>query len=370
MKALIEKRNALIEEMETLLGAAETETRAMNEEENTRFASIQSEIAELDKTIKAKDEVRAMEKKEVKENKEQVEQRALDEKNFAEYIRGEKRALDAGSNGGVIPTTIANRIIDRVKELSPILQLADVYTVKGNLVFPVVDIADGTISAAYSSEFTELTESTTGFKTVELGGFLSGVLTKVSNSLVNNVDFDVVSWVIGKVAQAVAEFLEKELINGTTNKMSGINSTTNVVTTSTVGAIVADDLIDVQMSVPEIYQASSSWIMNKSTFKAIRKLKDDNKNYILNKDATMAFGWELLGKPVYITESAEVVATGNDAVFYGDYKGLAVKIVPASSQIQVLTEKYATQNAIGVVGWVEADSKVVDNQRIAKLTIQ
>ena len=51
-------------------------------------------------------------------------------------------------------------------------------------------------------------------------------------------------------------------------------------------------------------------------------------------------------------------------IFYGDFAGLAVKETE-SVEIQVLTEKYATQHALGVVGYSELDAKVENTQAIA-----
>lgn len=304
------------------------------------------------------------------EDKKETEQRALDEANFIEFIKGEKRALSVADNGGIIPTTIANRIIDKVKELSPIYSMATVYNVGGDLVFPVVDESTTSISASYIDDLTELTEQTGKFTTVKLQNFIVGCLTKVSKSLINRTDFDLVSFVVGKVAEAIADFLELELIQGTTGKMSGIASTTNTVTSGTVNKVDIDDLIDLQMSVPEVYQAKAVWILNKLTLKSLRKIKDTtNGDYILNKDATTGFGWSLFGKPAYVTESADVVATGNKAVFYGDMSGLYVKLA-RNVEIQILMEKFSTQHAIGAVGYIEADSKVVENQKIAALIVQ
>lgn len=369
MKKFIEKRNALIEEMEGLLDTVKAETRAFNEEEVSRIEAIKAEVRDLDNTIKVEEEMRAMDKKvEVKEVK-QVEQRALDEANFLSFIKGEQRALDVATNGGVIPTSIANRIIEKVKELSPIYSMATVYNVGGDLVFPVYDESTSSIGAAYADDLTELTEGTGKFTTVKLQNFIVGCLAKVSKSLMNRTDFDLVSFVVNKVAQAIAEFMEKELIKGTTNKMSGISSTTNTVTSAVVAKVDVDDLIDLQMAVPEVYQANAVWIMNKATLKGLRKLKNADQEYILNKDATTAFGWSLIGKPVYVTESAETVATGKKAVYYGDMSGLVVKLAQ-NVEIQVLVEKFATQHALGVVGYIEADSKVVENQKIAALVVK
>jgi hypothetical protein len=49
-------------------------------------------------------------------------------------------------------------------------------------------------------------------------------------------------------------------------------------------------------------------------------------------------------------------------------RGLATKFSEEMS-IEVLREKYATQHAVGVVGWLEFDAKVEDAQKIAKLVM-
>jgi len=63
------------------------------------------------------------------------------------------------------------------------------------------------------------------------------------------------------------------------------------------------------------------------------------------------------------------MAAGKIAIFYGDFSGLAVKL-SEEVNLQVLHEKYATQHAVGVVGWIEIDSKVENTQKIAKLVMK
>lgn len=368
VKGLEEKRAALIEEMGDMVNKAEAETRALSEDENKRFGELKNEINNIDTTLKAIEEARALENKTPAKDKKK-EQRSIDEENFLKFIRGEERALNIADNGGIIPVSIANRIIETVKELSPIYKMVEVYNVGGDLVFPVYDETQSSIKAVYVDDLTELTEGTGKFKTVKLTNHIVGCLAKVSKSLMNRSDFDLLSYVIRKVAQAIAEFLEKELIKGTEDKMDGIESTTNVITTESAGKITADDLIEVQMAIPEVYQKDAAWIMNKKAFKSLRKLKTTDGEYLLTKDLTNGFGWMLLNKPVYITESADEVDTGNKPLFYGDYKGLALKLAQ-NVEIQVLIEKFATQHAIGVVGYIEVDSKVIDHQKIVALEIQ
>jgi len=374
IKALTEKRNSLIEEMEATIATAKTEIRAFNETESSRMEAIKVEIAGIDKTLKIEEEVRNMDKKTtvVKENDIPL----LEERAFADYIRGtvtENRAdavnMTKGDNGSVIPATIANKIIEKVKELSPILKMATTFTIKGSLSFPVYDESTGKVSCAYADEFTALTANSGKFTNVALTGFLAGALAKVSESLVNNSDFDLVSYVILKMATSISEFLEKELLVGTSAKMTGVLSSAFGVTTASATVITFDELIDLQMTVPTTLQAGCTWIMSKNTFKAIRKLKDLNGQYIMNKDVTMAFGWELLGKPVYISESMPEIAASSKAIVYGDFSGLYVKFT-GKIEVKVLKELFATEHAIGVVGWVEADSKIIEPQNIAVMTMK
>lgn len=369
MKHLIEKRNVLLDELDAMIDLTKVETRSFTEEELATYETKKVEIANIDKTLKLEEERRSIEKKEVAKTDSKEEQRALEDDNFIRFLKGEERALGTADNGGIIPTHIANRIIEKVKELSPIYNLVDVYNVGGDLVFPVYDEGTSSIGAAYVEDMTELTEGTGKFTTVKLQNYIVGCLAKVSKSLLNRTDFDLISFVVNKVAQAIAEFLEKELIKGTVAKMQGATATTTIVTSAVAAKVDADDLIDLQMIVPEVYQAKAVWIMSKNTFKSFRKLKDLDGNYLLQRDITQGFGWTLLGKPVYVTTSMDEVATGKNAVLYGDMSGLALKFAQ-NVQIQILVEKYATQHAIGVVGYIEVDSKIVDNQRIAVLKVK
>lgn len=365
-KGLEEQRTELMLELNSILEGAKAETRAISEAESIRFDEIKGKVGAIDKTLRAIEEERTLQKNIPSEKEKNKEQRVIDEENFLKFVKGETRALDIANNGGIVPTTIANKIIEKVKELSPIYAMTTIYNVSGDLVFPVYDEESSSIRAAYIDDLTELTEGTGKFTTIKLENFIAGVLAKISKSLMNRTDFDLVGFIVKKVATAIAEFLEKELIIGTTGKAQGLSSTTNIVTAASASAIVADELIDLQMKVPQVYQANACWIMHKNTFKAIRKLKDSNGDYLLNKDANMSFGWELLGKSVYVTESAPEIGAGKKTIFYGDMSGLYVKLAQ-NVEIQVLLEKYATQHAIGVVGYVEFDSDIVEKQKIAAL---
>jgi HK97 family phage major capsid protein len=62
------------------------------------------------------------------------------------------------------------------------------------------------------------------------------------------------------------------------------------------------------------------------------------------------------------------IAAGNKVIYYGDMHGLATKF-NEDINIEVLRERYADEHAYGVIGWLEFDSKVIDEQQIAVMTM-
>ena len=365
LKALIEKRNAFVEEINKVFETAEAETRALTSEEQALFTSKTQELKDLDATIKMAKEARSLEAMGVpQEERKAVEETKADDKAevraFETFIR-ENRAtnMTIGDNGAVIPTTIANQILDTVKQIAPLYGLATKFNVKGKLEFPV---AKNAITTAYSEEFTALTSSAVGFDKRTLDGFLVGALSKVSVSLINNSQFDIVNYVINKIAESIALFLEKEIISGAgTTKMTGVLADTLVKKVETAGDVpTADEFIAVQVEVPQAYQAGCAWLVSNKTLLAMRQMKDTNGRYFLQNDLTNGFGYTFLGKPVMVSDQMT-----DTNVVYGDFSGYFVNI-HENINIKVLNEKYADEHAVGVVAWLEVDGKVMEEGKLVK----
>lgn len=401
LKYLDEQRAENHNKMQEILESAKKEERALSEDEISKFNELKKLIQEIDATIQAEEESREMdieEKNKEKENENVEDQETKEpatedekkeERAFTEYIVSGKQRADSpgmsyGSNGAIVPKTIAKKIIEKVKELSPIYEKVEKFTTKGTLEIPVYDTDSdatsptGDVNVAYQgNEFTALVAGQGKFTSVELKGYSHGALSVISRKLLNNEDVDVTNFLTNKMAQAFAEFWEKELLVGTgstNNHMTGAISTTNLVATgnttyTAANAAKIDNLINLQLAVPQQYQKNAMWIMNKAVFTELRKLKDGNGNYYLayGKGITEGFDWQLLGKPVYISENMPAATSANNIpVLYGDFAGMAMKI-SQDLEIQLMREKYIDKNAIGIVGWAECDSKVQNNQMIAGL---
>ena len=399
-KDLVEKVNDLMKKADDMLNKAKLEKRELTPDEMQELAEIRDDVMRIKKALgleKEFDDMRELEAKpdatptdgeracgdDKKRAVEEAAKAAAEEKAFEAYIRGtelNRRSevnLVPANNGAVIPTTIANKIIKKVYDICPILEKSSKYNMKGTLDIPFYPAsADTVITVAYHDEFEELTSTNGNFSKVTLTGFLAGALSKVSRSLINNAAFDIVGFVVDEMAYAIKRFIEKELLVGTPGngstvpaKVLGLSTLTNSITTAAADKITADEVIDLHDAIKDEFQNGAIWIMSPATRTALRKLKASTGVYLLNDDISTPFGTSVLGKPVYVSDNMpDYTENGKVAIYYGDMSGLATKF-SEEINIEVLREKYATQHAVGIVGWFEFDSKVENEQKIAKLVM-
>lgn len=381
-KELIEKKNDYITRADEVLNKAKEEKRELTEDEAMELAEIRDNVRRIMKTLELKGEFdkmegNALEKEGLPKDEEErkcgeKEERALaEEKEFEAYIRGQinERASNLtpaeGSGQVLIPTTIANRIIKKVYDMCPILEKSTKYNVKGKLELPYYDESTQSITVAWATEFQDLESNVGKFTNITLTGYLAGALSLISRSLINNAQFDVVAFVVDRMAYDISRFIENALLNGS-GDVTGLSTVSNIVTAN--GTISADDLIKVQGKVKDVFQGNAIWIMNEETRTAIRQLKSNTGSYLMTEiyDLASPFKNMLLGKPVYVSDNMPTAEAGNIAVYYGDMSGLATKF-SEDINIEVLREKYATQHAYGIVGWLEFDSKIEDPQKISAI---
>lgn len=388
-KEMTEKKNDLITRAEDVLNKAKMEKRELTDAEAQEIAGIRDNVRRIIKSLNLKDDVEELDdrergsaKKKGGEGKNAVsdtptddEKAKMEKRAFDAYVRGNvlnERAvsnLTETDNGAIIPKTIANQIIKKVYDISPILAQSSKFNVKGTLEIPYYDETDNAITVAYANEFESLSSSVGKFKTIELSGFLAGTLVLISRKLINNSQFDVTNFIVNEMSEHIARFIEGELLNGTTSKVTGLSTLTNSMTAASATAITADEIITMKGNIKDVYQNNAIWIMNPATRNALRLLKDQMGRYLLNDDISSPFGTTLLGKPVYVSDNMPTIAAGKTAIYYGDMSGIATKF-SEDINIQILRERYADQHAVGAIGWLDFDGKVADAQKITKLVMK
>ena len=372
MKELMEKRAQLMEQIEELSKSIEMEKRAFTDEENGKFDELTKEVESIDATIAQMERAEKLVKVDNKpdeaagaESQEDMEVRA-----FADFIRNERADsnITKGDNTAVIPKTIVNKIVDKIKDISPLFRDAEKFNIKGTVSIPYVDGSNDNLTVAYATEFTDLEAKSTKLLSVDLTGYLAGVLAKVSISLINSTDIDLVDFVVAKMAAAAADFIDKEILDPSdaSNKITGLSNASQVVLAGSTSAITSDVLIKLKNTLKSAYQSGAYFVMHPDTFTACQLLKDKNDRYLFNDDIVDGFSGRILGKPVYVSDQCPQIDEDACAVFYiNPAQALAVKMV--EENVQILREKYATQHALGIVEWIELDAKIQNQQAVAVL---
>ena len=370
LKKMREKRNEIIAAMEAVVNAAAAEERSLTDDEITAYNGHREELTRIDATIAALENVRSAERNE-EHQPEGDEKLTPEERSFVSFLRGEIRAdvnTTKTNAGAVIPTTVADRIVEYVKNVSPIAEYATRYEGIGKITIAYEDDANA-LSASYVEDLESADATAQKLTSVSLEGYKIRVPVKVSQQLLDNSQVDLIAYLVRRIGDALAAKIEREFLIGTSGKVAGLaGGVKQAVTAASATAVTTDELIDVQDAVPDIYQANSIWIMHPKTRTAIRKLKDGENRYLLNLDLNTKWGYSLLGKPVYASDAMPEPAAGAKTIFYGDMSGLACII--RGLRVRVLNERFADVDAVGIFGFAEIDAKVENTQKISVLTMK
>ena len=359
-----------VEELLQELEGVKNEMKSLQKENKTNEAYDKLSVIDgLKKQIEIEKALENVEKQEI-ENKiekgdvENMNKKVLNEKEkaFVDYIRDGviTNAILKSGSGALIPEEISTKIIEKATELSPIVAKVTRFINGADMKF----IKESTIPTfAYVTEGEDSAKTDATFTTVVLKSHLASCECVISKSLINGTDVDVLNYIIQALAKSLVKFLEKELIVGTSSKMEGVLATTNKVESAEAKKIKADELIDTQALIPTSLQGGCEWIINPTNFKEIRKLKGTDGQYLCG-NMVDGFGYTLLGKPVFLSDQMP-----ENKMFYGDVSGLYVKFT-TKVDTAILREKYASAHQLGVLSFVECDSKIVEDQKLAQYNVK
>jgi HK97 family phage major capsid protein len=363
MPGLIEQRNSLLEQMDEIINKAKEEKRSLSPQESKSFDIAKTECERIDKTLEAEKslETRVDFKPAKKAGEIDV---TAEERAFIRFCQtGEQRDLSASGSGVIIPKTVQDRVISRVRELSPLYNRATHFSAVGNLSIPVYDYMTHTTS--FIESFQEVTATGGSFSTVDMVSHAIGTLSKIGKSLLIRSDIDVLMIIVNQMAMSISNFLSNEIINNSNAKFSG---TLLSVTQNITGAgVTADNLVALQMAVPSIHQSQAAWLMHPTTFTAVRQLKDTTANYLMiseNEGFAGDIGYKLLGKEVMLDENMPVVGAGARSIYYGNFGALYIN-TNAPLSVQILTEAFSSQYAVGIMSTQELDITLAEPRGLA-----
>jgi HK97 family phage major capsid protein len=272
-----------------------------------------------------------------------------------------RNALQVGvdSEGGYLcPDTFADDLVKGLTAQTVIRSLAKVInTSSGQHKIPVV-ATRGT--ASWIEEEGPIPEGDDIFGQQHIGAHKVGTLIKVAEELLHDSAFDLEGYFIDEFARRIGNKEEEAFLNGDgSGKPSGILKDAEVgVTAASATAITADELVDLFYSLDAPYRTNAVWLVNDSTMRAIRKLKDANGQYLWQKALHEGDHETLLGKPIFHSPFAPELGAGKKAVAFGDFSFYWIGDRTGIT-FRRLNERYADTGQVGFLATKRVDGKLI-----------
>lgn len=216
-----------------------------------------------------------------------------------------------------------------------------------------------------------MTEVTMGWGALELGGEpdetdvvpaeayqyiedLEG-LARIGKNELKDTDISLEAVIVDSFGRAKAETEETAYIKGTghaNRQPDGICLGTTVTRrlTAASDAIVIDDVINVIYDVPAQYRRNATFLTASTTIKAMRKLKDEQSQYLWSPSVQAGQPSSILGYPVEAQEDLDALTTAEgDIAIFGDLKAGYRILDREGMTIQRLLELWATAGLVGLL---------------------
>ncbi len=249
----------------------------------------------------------------------------LDVKSMSTVVNGD---------GGYLVDPVTSETIQGVLSSSASIRaIASVVNVEASSYDVLVD--QGDTGAGWADEVAARTE--TGTPTIDRISIKLHELSampKASQRLLDDTAFDIETWLAGRIADTFARAEAGAFVDG-----DGVDKPTGILTHPAVDNDVwawgnigyvptgvdgdignGDALIELVYALGAEYRANGTFVMNSKTAGALRKLKDADGRHLWSDGFTSGEPARLLGYPVLIAEDMPDIATGADAIAFGDFR--------------------------------------------------
>lgn len=324
---MAEEKNALemIEEMNKtfhdLKEAVETKADA---------ASIEKIQDALDKLEVKSQQINTTPALEAKESmtKEQMEYKsAFDEYArkglITEHLEKKQMASDSNPDGGyMVPSTMADKIVERVRQMSPIRQLANIVTISNSGEYKVPRENTDDFDSGWVGERAERNVTDNGtLQMVKIPLHEQYAQPALTRKLMVDSNFDWESYINRKIAnkfarQEATAFVLGDGVNKPLGFLSNPTSQTIEVLTKTLNF---DGLMDLQAALLEEYLPNASWLLNRLTLREIRKLKDSQNRYLWEPSTQVGHPNTILGYNYNLATDMPTPGTNALSVAFGDF---------------------------------------------------
>ena len=323
-----------IEELEKNSDAGEATEKVENLEK--RMNELEAKKAELEKKLY----------RPTTANTSDVES---EKKDFRAWLKSgvipEKKTINTGTDadgGYLVPSLLSKNIYDILNEQSVMRKLANVITVDSPDYSQIVNL-HGTGVEIVTETGTRNATNTPQFAAVKPSWNELSALAPVTLRALEDAAFNLEDLVIREAAEAIALKEDELFFTGDNNtsssgEMKGLLAYTTAATADKTRAFAtlqhivsggagafaatapADVFFDVIAKMKPGYLTNATWVMNRGTLAAVRKIKDGDDRYIFVPSMVAGVPSTLLGYPVMTAEDMPDIASGSLSIAFGDFK--------------------------------------------------
>lgn len=363
MLELMAKRAALVAQAREALDAKDLD----------KYENFQADIDKLSREITAHEKQTAIEEAMKKVNERETEPTADEKKDqysklFYDAVRSndfsQVRALSTSPDtaGGflVAPATLDAKIREILMANVTMRKISDNILSALDKKIPIVT-AFGAASWIDEDGSYGITDDT--FASVAIGSYKVGKIVKISEELLQDNAFNIEDYLAKGFARVIGEAEETAFVTGDgSGKPTGvITGITAALTTASATAITADEVMDLFYGLKKGYRKNATFLMNDTTEKLLRKLKNATTgDYMWQPGMTAGQPNTLFGVPVETSDSMEAPTATKQPIVIGDFKQYMIKDTSGMS-IQRLNELYAANGQVGFKGHLRTDgAKVIE----------
>lgn len=285
-----------------------------------------------------------------------------------------QNALSIGtdSEGGyLVPDEYEKKLVEALEDEVFFRSLATVIkTSSGDRKIPIVTSKG---EAAWIDEGGQFPESDDSFGQTSIGAHKLATMIKVSDELLNDSVFNIEQYISKEFGRRIGTKEEEAFFIGDgTGKPIGIFNKTggaDIGVTAATTSITFDDVMDLYYSLRATYRNKATWLLNDSTVKAIRKLKDGNGNYIWQPSVREGEPDRILNRPYRTSIYVPELAAGNRVMAFGDYSYYWIADRQGRS-FKRLNELFATTGQVGFLASERVDGKLILSEAVKTLDVK
>ena len=378
-----EKRNKLVGMMDTFLDTHTTDKGTLSAEDDKTYKDMETEVSQLTDSIhrmERREEIEAelskptskpLTGKPMKADGDKAVKtgRASDEykkallqamrTNFRQISNVLQEGIDP-QGGYLVPDEYDKRLIDILTEENVMRTLGTNITTSGE---HKINIAATKPAAAWIEEGGTLTFGDATFDQIILDAHKLHVAIKVTEELLYDNAFNLENYILTQFGKALSNAEEDAFINGTgVSQPLGILAETGGaqvgVTSASSTKVTADEIINLVYSLKRPYRKNAVFLANDVCIAELRKLKDNNGQYLWQPSLQAGEPDRVLGYKVYTSPYFPVPTAGGTAVAFGDFSYYNIGDRGTRSFAE-LKELFAGNGMIGFVAKERVDGKLV-----------